>query len=175
MTHPSQLILHCWCFWFCQHLYLLTIHNQTTKSFRPSNRFSFALSWTATQQRPLTCPNPYLIATILPTMNSLVSALHSQFEGDDMEHFRHGWTTSNQSSHWGACVPNGLTPPLYCIGPMIVDVRKRGASDDALSKCLLWLYKHPSQSFMFFCFGGKGAFPVPQLKEIANDLERSIY
>ncbi|XP_011009978.1 PREDICTED: class E vacuolar protein-sorting machinery protein hse1-like, partial [Populus euphratica] len=55
--------------------------------------------------------------------------------------------------------------------PMIVDVRKGGASDDALSKCLLWLYKHPSQSFMYFCFGGKGAFSVPQRKEMANGLE----
>jgi hypothetical protein len=72
----------------------------------------------------------------------------------------------------GACVPKGSTPPLYCIGPRIVDAKQRGASDDALSKCLLWLDKQPSQSVVFLCFGRKGAFSAPQLKEISFGLER---
>ncbi|KAG6738217.1 hypothetical protein POTOM_057825 [Populus tomentosa] len=74
----------------------------------------------------------------------------------------------------GACVPKGSTPPLYCIGPRIVDAKQRGASDGALSKCLLWLDKQPRQSVVFLCFGRKGAFSAPQLKEIAFGLESVV-
>lgn len=75
----------------------------------------------------------------------------------------------------GACVTNGTTPPLYCVGPLIVDAKDRagGVSDQVSSDCLTWLDAQPSGSVVFLCFGSRGTFSAPQLKEIAIGLERS--
>ncbi|KAJ0040259.1 hypothetical protein Pint_27527 [Pistacia integerrima] len=75
----------------------------------------------------------------------------------------------------GACVTNGKTPPLYCIGPLIVDAKDRagGALDhESSSKCMTWLDAQPSPSVVLLCFGSRGAFSRPRLKEIAIGLER---
>ncbi|RVW12202.1 UDP-glycosyltransferase 88F3 [Vitis vinifera] len=53
----------------------------------------------------------------------------------------------------GTCVPNGPTPSVYCIGPLIADTAK--------SECCLLV------------LGSKGTFSPAQMKEIANGLERS--
>ncbi|KAI3419586.1 Glycosyltransferase [Psidium guajava] len=68
----------------------------------------------------------------------------------------------------GLCVPDGRTPPLYCIGPLVV-------ADDHISKrdCLSWLDSQPSQSVLFMSFGSMGVFSSKQLREIAYALERS--
>lgn len=79
----------------------------------------------------------------------------------------------------GLCVPDGPTPPLYCIGPLIADVDQRsGAASNAAGEgvpddCLTWLDKQTSKSVVFFCFGSLGLFSAQQLKEIAEGLERS--
>ncbi|KAM1070222.1 hypothetical protein COP2_002091 [Malus domestica] len=79
----------------------------------------------------------------------------------------------------GLCVPDGPTPPVYCIGPLIVAVayNKRAAGmhsgGDNVSKCLTWLDSQPRGSVVFLCFGSLGLFSKEQLKEIALGLERS--
>ncbi|XVF12577.1 hypothetical protein REPUB_Repub08aG0130800 [Reevesia pubescens] len=75
----------------------------------------------------------------------------------------------------GLCVPDGPTPPIYCIGPLIADVDRRSgvSAGDGVAECLTWLDKQPSNSVVFLCFGSLGLFSMEQLKEIAVGLERS--
>ncbi|CAN6485749.1 unnamed protein product [Victoria cruziana] len=69
----------------------------------------------------------------------------------------------------GLCVPNGTTPPLYTIGPVISTGKKMERDDE----CLNWLDSQPERSVVFLCFGSLGRFSVDQLGEIAVGLERS--
>ncbi|KAG5558685.1 hypothetical protein RHGRI_008591 [Rhododendron griersonianum] len=71
----------------------------------------------------------------------------------------------------GLCVPNGVTPPVFCIGPLIASGEGRGGGD--VEECLTWLDTQPSRSVVFLCFGSLGLFTGEQLKEIAIGLERS--
>ncbi|XP_058103040.1 UDP-glycosyltransferase 88B1-like [Magnolia sinica] len=68
----------------------------------------------------------------------------------------------------GSCVPDGPTPPVSCIGPLIAP----GDSPDK-SDCLAWLDSQPRRSVVFLCFGSLGLFSAAQLKEIAVGLEKS--
>ncbi|XP_058096127.1 UDP-glycosyltransferase 88A1-like [Magnolia sinica] len=79
----------------------------------------------------------------------------------------------------GACVPDGPTPPIYCIGPLIAsdgqgegegEGRRNGGGAD---ECLWWLDSQPSQSVVFLSFGSMGLFSEAQLIEIAVGLEKS--
>lgn len=70
----------------------------------------------------------------------------------------------------GLCVPDGPTPPIFCIGPLIASNERRG---DEAEQCLKWLDKQSSRSVVFLCFGSMGLFSKEQLKEIAVGLERS--
>ncbi|KAI3800195.1 hypothetical protein L1987_35505 [Smallanthus sonchifolius] len=67
----------------------------------------------------------------------------------------------------GKCIPEGVTPPIYLIGPLI----SSGIQVD--HECLKWLKTQPSKSVVFLCFGSMGVFKKDQLKEIAVGLERS--
>ncbi|KAF5790545.1 putative UDP-glucuronosyl/UDP-glucosyltransferase, UDP-glycosyltransferase family [Helianthus annuus] len=67
----------------------------------------------------------------------------------------------------GVCVPDGSTPPIYCMGPLIV------SGDDGSHECLNWLDLQPSGSVVYLCFGSLGVFSSEQLKEIAKGLEMS--
>ncbi|KAK8506697.1 hypothetical protein V6N13_065829 [Hibiscus sabdariffa] len=69
----------------------------------------------------------------------------------------------------GLCLPHAPTPPTFYIGPLIAP----GKGDAETDYCLSWLEKQPSRSVVFLCFGSRGMFYVPQLKEIAQGLEKS--
>ncbi|XP_075648891.1 anthocyanidin 5,3-O-glucosyltransferase-like [Castanea sativa] len=69
----------------------------------------------------------------------------------------------------GLCVPDGPTPPIFCIGPLISSNNQNG--DD--HECLNWLNSQPNRSVVFLCFGSLGLFSAKQLKEIAVGLENS--
>ncbi|KAG5558684.1 hypothetical protein RHGRI_008590 [Rhododendron griersonianum] len=72
----------------------------------------------------------------------------------------------------GLCVPDEeLTPPLYCIGPLVA-ANDQG-DDGSSNECLTWLDLQPSRSVVFLCFGSMGLFSAEQLTEIAVGLERS--
>ena len=73
----------------------------------------------------------------------------------------------------GKCFPDGPTPPVYCIGPLIAGADEDESNDKARHACLSWLDTQPRQSVVFLCFGSQGTFSPAQLKEIANGLERS--
>nr|WHL35504.1 flavonoid 7-O-glucuronosyltransferase [Scutellaria baicalensis] len=68
----------------------------------------------------------------------------------------------------GLCLPNGATPPVYYIGPLVEDVKAEEEHE-----CLSWLDKQPSKSVVFLCFGRRGLFSAEQLKETAVGLEKS--
>ncbi|XXG55221.1 hypothetical protein AAC387_Pa03g2935 [Persea americana] len=70
----------------------------------------------------------------------------------------------------GACIANGRTPPIYCIGLLIAEVERGGGGR---AGCLEWLDSQLSRSIVFLYFGGLGLFSAAQLKEIAIGLERS--
>ncbi|KAJ4780663.1 Glycosyltransferase [Rhynchospora pubera] len=73
----------------------------------------------------------------------------------------------------GLCVPDGSTPPIYCIGPIV----SKGSCKEGQERhdCLTWLDKQPKQSVVFLCFGSLGSFSLEQLKEIAIGLENSSH
>ncbi|KAG5558683.1 hypothetical protein RHGRI_008589 [Rhododendron griersonianum] len=66
----------------------------------------------------------------------------------------------------GLCVPDGRTPPLYCIGPLIASDDQTGG-DVGSHACLSWLNSQPSRSVVLLCFGSRGLFSTEQLKEMA--------
>ncbi|KAE8077786.1 hypothetical protein FH972_016315 [Carpinus fangiana] len=74
----------------------------------------------------------------------------------------------------GLCVPDGPTPPIFCIGPLISSSNQDG--DDHLHECLNWLNSQPSQSVVFLCFGSMGLelFSAKQLREMAVGLENTL-
>lgn len=73
----------------------------------------------------------------------------------------------------GDCVPDGPTPPVYCIGPLIQTKNRKGIDTSEVPECITWLNSQPSKTVVFLCFGSLGLFSEKQLKEIANGLERS--
>ncbi|XVE86133.1 hypothetical protein DITRI_Ditri18aG0011700 [Diplodiscus trichospermus] len=70
----------------------------------------------------------------------------------------------------GLCLDDAPTPPTFYIGPLIAPASNRKAENDY---CLAWLEKQPSKSVVFLCFGSHGTFSQPQVREIAQGLERS--
>lgn len=69
----------------------------------------------------------------------------------------------------GLCVPDGPTPPIYPLGPLIVHDKAKATGHE----CLKWLDSQPGRSVVFLCFGSLGVFSKEQLHEIACGLERS--
>nr|POE57455.1 udp-glycosyltransferase 88b1 [Quercus suber] len=72
----------------------------------------------------------------------------------------------------GLCVPDGPTPPIFCIGPLISNTNQDGEEHE----CLNWLNSQPSRSVVFLCFGSLGSFSEKQVKEIAVEqrLNRAV-
>ena len=69
----------------------------------------------------------------------------------------------------GLCVPDGLTPPIFCIGPLT----SSSSQDGDEHECLKWLNSQPSRSVVFLSFGSMGLFSVKQLREMGVGLENS--
>ncbi|KAF5731204.1 putative UDP-glucosyl transferase 88A1 [Tripterygium wilfordii] len=73
----------------------------------------------------------------------------------------------------GVCVPDGPTPSIFCVGPLISTNHQTGGGHDKMRECLTWLNTQPNRSVVFLCFGSRGVFSKEQLGEIAIGLERS--
>ncbi|GMH08945.1 hypothetical protein Nepgr_010785 [Nepenthes gracilis] len=75
----------------------------------------------------------------------------------------------------GLCVPDGRTPPIFSIGPLIGEKEDNESVNDggARHECLSWLDSQPSRSVLFLCFGSMGVFSAAQLREMAVGLEKS--
>ncbi|XP_073145952.1 anthocyanidin 3-O-glucosyltransferase 2-like [Henckelia pumila] len=68
---------------------------------------------------------------------------------------------------------NGKAPKIYPIGPILNLNHQIGSSEsDEADEIKKWLDLQPDSSVTFLCFGSRGTFEVPQLKEIACALER---
>ncbi|CAJ2666185.1 anthocyanidin 5,3-O-glucosyltransferase-like protein [Trifolium pratense] len=67
----------------------------------------------------------------------------------------------------GFCVPDGKTPSIFCIGPLVTSY------GEDKNGCLSWLDSQPRQSVVFLSFGSMGQFSKTQLNEIAIGLEKS--
>ncbi|OEL35176.1 Anthocyanidin 5,3-O-glucosyltransferase [Dichanthelium oligosanthes] len=71
----------------------------------------------------------------------------------------------------GLCTPGRPTPPVYCIGPLVLPGNTDGSGER--HACLEWLDTQPSRSVVFLSFGSMGIFSEAQLREIASGLENS--
>ncbi|KAF3325452.1 anthocyanidin 3-O-glucosyltransferase 2-like protein [Carex littledalei] len=69
----------------------------------------------------------------------------------------------------GQCAPDKPAPAIYPIGP-IVSIPKVGPEQH---ECVKWLDLQQPKSVIFLCFGSRGGFELPQIKEMAIGLERS--
>jgi hypothetical protein len=67
------------------------------------------------------------------------------------------------------------TPPVYCVGPLVVAAGDGDGETKRKHECLAWLDEQPGRSVVFLCFGslGSATHSEEQLREIAVGLERS--
>ncbi|KAL6616017.1 hypothetical protein ACP70R_038287 [Stipagrostis hirtigluma subsp. patula] len=71
----------------------------------------------------------------------------------------------------GVCTPGRSTPPVHCIGPLVLPGNTAGSSER--HACLEWLDTQPDRSVVFLSFGSLGVFSAAQLRETARGLESS--
>ncbi|XP_062191095.1 UDP-glycosyltransferase 88B1-like [Phragmites australis] len=72
---------------------------------------------------------------------------------------------------YGFCTHGRSTPPVYCIGPLVLPGNTGGSGER--HACLVWLDSQPNRSVVFLSFGSMGIFSAAQLREIARGLENS--
>jgi hypothetical protein len=161
-------------------LYLPKIYEQTTKSFKDLTTTELHFPGISSPLKATHMPEPTLdrddpaywdmlyCCSHLPKSNGIIANTF-----DDLEPKAIKVITD------GLCVPDSLTPPIYCIGPLIADAEERASEEGNKGdrapedECLSWLDSQPSRSVVFLCFGSRGTFSVGQVKEIAYGLERS--
>ncbi|ONK74914.1 uncharacterized protein A4U43_C03F11410 [Asparagus officinalis] len=71
----------------------------------------------------------------------------------------------------GRCLPDHPTPSVFPVGPLLALEQKKDGSE--CHECIKWLDEQPLGSVVFLCFGSLGCFERPQVKKIAEGLERS--
>ncbi|KAI3458082.1 hypothetical protein Pfo_014745 [Paulownia fortunei] len=151
-------------------LYFPSIHNTTTKSFKDMNTLLHVPGIPAIPSSDMIKPmldretsdyNNFLdFALDLPNSAGIIVNTFESLESKPLKAIREG-----------KCNPDGHTPPVFCVGPLLATEDRHGGVHD----CLKWLDKQPSKSVVYLCFGSLGLFSVAQLKEIAVGLERSGY
>ncbi|KAI4347605.1 hypothetical protein L6164_008406 [Bauhinia variegata] len=170
----SQLNIPAYCYFtsgaasFAMFMYLPTIHNTTNKSFKELNTH---LNFPGLPPMPSwDIPKP-LLDRDDPAYKSFLncSVLTPKTAGIIINTFEALEPTSLKALSDGSCIPDGTTPPVYCIGPLIAANNQTGGEHE----CLNWLDSQPSKSVVFLCFGSLGVFSKEQLKQIADGLERS--
>ncbi|GAV72728.1 UDPGT domain-containing protein, partial [Cephalotus follicularis] len=152
-------------------LYLPIIHQITSKNIKDEDVL-------------LHVPGlPPFLASLLPTpfhhrnsmaYNSFInSSLHmSKSCGLIVNTFESLEARPIKAARVGLCVPNGRTPPIFCIGPLIATIDDNPGGEH---ECISWLNSQPRKSVLFLCFGSMGLFSANQLMEIAIGLERSAH
>ncbi|KAF6136571.1 hypothetical protein GIB67_016027 [Kingdonia uniflora] len=68
---------------------------------------------------------------------------------------------------------NGTYPPVYPVGPLL-DTQTESI-EPKYEHIMKWLDDQPPSSVIFLCFGSRGSFSEPQVKEIAMGLEQCGY
>ncbi|KAF8376954.1 hypothetical protein HHK36_030325 [Tetracentron sinense] len=152
-------------------LYLPTIHNQTTESFKDLT--TTLLKFPGLPQiRGSHMPEPLLDRDDQAYHDMIFFASHlPKSKGIIVNTFESLEPKAVKAIAEGICVPSAPTPPVYYTGPLIADADDR--TGEGVSNCLAWLDAQPSRSVVFLCFGTRGTFSVAQIKEIAIGLEKS--
>ncbi|KAL2335846.1 hypothetical protein Fmac_010292 [Flemingia macrophylla] len=151
------------------------LHRQTTSSFRDMAGVELRVPGIAAALKAVNMPEPMLdrndsaywdmleFCTQIPRATGILVNSFPELEPDAVN-----------AVAQGACFPNAASaPPVFYIGPLIAQPQHSDVATDSTQECLSWLDKQPSKSVVFLCFGSRGSFSVPQLKEIANGLENS--
>ncbi|KAK1366552.1 UDP-glucosyltransferase 88A1 [Heracleum sosnowskyi] len=151
-------------------LYLPTVHQKITTSFKDLNAFvqfpGIPPIFSSDISTPVLDRNSGLYQSFMDTAVQMAKS-----DGIIINTFQGLEPRAITAISDGLCVPNAPTPPIYCIGPLIAD--KEIDSED--HPCLGWLNSQPSKSVVFLCFGSLGIFEEEQLNEIAVGLENSGY
>ncbi|KAE8056098.1 hypothetical protein FH972_012894 [Carpinus fangiana] len=134
-------------------LYLPKIHNQTTKSLKDLTTTELHIPGMSSPLKATHMPEPTLdrddpaywdvlhFCSNLPKSNGIIANTFEDLEPKAITD--------------GLCVPDSLTPPIYCIGPLIADAEERaneeGNKGDRApeDECLSWLDSQPSRSVVF--------------------------
>ncbi|CAK7338703.1 unnamed protein product [Dovyalis caffra] len=177
---PAYIYITSCASFLASYLYLPTLHEKTTKSFRDIKEFLDIPGLPPLRGTDMV--KPFLDRDDDAYINFLDFAIQTpEAKGIIVNTFEVLESEVIKTISDGLCVPNNRTPPLFCVGPLILaDGRQRTgggscktSSDDGVPECLTWLDSQPSQSVVFLCFGSLGLFSKEQLKEIATGLERS--
>uniref|UniRef100_A0A5B6YUF2 Glycosyltransferase n=1 Tax=Davidia involucrata TaxID=16924 RepID=A0A5B6YUF2_DAVIN len=149
-------------------LYLPTIHQNTTKSLKDLDSY-LDIPGVLPPIPPTDMPKPILERTDKAYEYFLNSSTHlPKSAGIITNTFELLEPRAVKAILDGLCVPDGPTPPIYCIGPLIA-----AGDGESMHDCLTWLDSQPSRSVVFLCFGSMGLFSREQLSEISVGLERS--
>ncbi|CAK7338707.1 unnamed protein product [Dovyalis caffra] len=155
-------------------LYLPTIHNSTTKSFKDLNSLLNFPGVPPIQSADMPLP---LLDRHDKAYEYFIdfSTRFPEYAGVLVNTFESLEARAVKTISEGVCVPDNRTPPIYCIGPLIATEGRKDDTDHCNGKleCLTWLDSQPSESVVFLCFGSLGLFSKEQLREIALGLERS--
>ncbi|PWA80794.1 UDP-glycosyltransferase 88B1 [Artemisia annua] len=153
----------------CVFLHLPTIHNTTEKSIKDLNTY-FDIPGVPpihSSDMPKLLfdrnSNPYkMFLKTAINMGQASGLIANSFVGFEQR--------AVNTLRDGKCIPDGPTPPVYLVGPLIAAGNQLDSSEN---ECLKWLNSQPSKSVVFLCFGSLGVFKKDQLKEIAIGLEKS--
>ena len=154
-------------------LYFRTIHNNSDKSLRDLNTLLYIPGvppiHSSDMPKPVLDRNDKAYECFLENsiqLHKSAGIIVNTFESLEYKAIR---AVSD-----GLCLPEDTpTPPIYCIGPLIISHNQRGGASNGVPDCLTWLDSQPSGSVVFLCFGSLGLFTKEQLGEIAVGLERS--
>ncbi|KAI7754497.1 hypothetical protein M8C21_012822 [Ambrosia artemisiifolia] len=149
-----------------QFLYMPTIHRTTTESFKDMNSLVYSPGLPPIPSSDMV--GPLLDRTTIDYSNFVKACeLFPKSAGIIINTFDSLEPRAIKAINDGVCVPDGPTPPIYCVGPLVA------SGGDGSHECLSWLDLQPSASVVYLCFGSLGVFSGDQLKEIAKGLEMS--
>ncbi|KAJ4962247.1 hypothetical protein NE237_022186 [Protea cynaroides] len=155
-------------------LYLPTIHNQSTQSFKDlTNTYLHFPGLPPIQASHV--PQSLLDRDDPAYLDFIYFTAHLPSRGILTNTFKALEPKAIKVIAEGVCVPDTPSPPVYYIGPLVADADGRAEDGDGggTVECLSWLDAQPSRSVVFLCFGSRGTFSAAQLKQIAIGLERS--
>nr|XP_043632150.1 UDP-glycosyltransferase 88B1-like [Erigeron canadensis] len=153
----------------CSFLYFTTIHKTTTKSFKDVDIFFDIPGVPPIHSSDM--PSDMFDRETNSYKNFIdTSANMAKSSGIIANSFAGLEERAVKALRDGNCIPDGPTPPIYLIGPLIAGGNQVDPNEN---ECLRWLNSQPAKSVVFLCFGSMGVFKKPQLKEMAIGLEKS--
>ncbi|GKU89228.1 hypothetical protein SLEP1_g3394 [Rubroshorea leprosula] len=147
-------------------LYFPTLHRSTKEDFKDIKKLPEIPGWSSfpasNMPEVLHVRNSYIYRRLLESAEKFTKS-----KGILVNTFESLEKRAVSSLVEGLCVPDGHTPPIYCVGPLI------STNEITEHECLSWLSTQPSKSVVFLCFGSMGMLSAKQLMEMAIGLENS--